>query len=197
MAGCRGSVCCCCRWCCCCGERETRTPEELVSGGGAGEGQSPRDDKRRCRGWGRAEPRRQVAAGGARGTAAWALRASALLRVLESEFFSHPLSLQSEGGSRPAWVNAVRVSFYLHRKGVLNEANIFRMRPFAGLDCRGAGLVSPGFSYPILHSFWVTDDPAFPCKATWENLSCVLRVDTFPLISCSGCCQMKPEFCPH
>lgn len=30
MAGCRGSLCCCCRWCCCCGERETRTPEELV-----------------------------------------------------------------------------------------------------------------------------------------------------------------------
>lgn len=38
MAGCRGSVCCCCRWCCCCGERESRTPEELVSGSLAGEG---------------------------------------------------------------------------------------------------------------------------------------------------------------
>lgn len=80
-------------------------------------------------------------------------------------------------------------SFYLHRKGVLNEASIFRMRPFPGLDAPA--------SYPILHSFWVTDDPAFPCKATWENLSCVLRVDTFPLILCSVCCQMKPEFCPH
>lgn len=33
MAGCRGSLCCCCRWCCCCGERETRTPEELVRSG--------------------------------------------------------------------------------------------------------------------------------------------------------------------
>lgn len=39
MAGCRGSLCCCCRWCCCCGERETRTPEELVRSWRSGAGQ--------------------------------------------------------------------------------------------------------------------------------------------------------------
>lgn len=60
--------------------------------------------------------------------------------------------------------------FYLHRKGVLNEASILRMRPFAGLDACAAGLVSPGISYSVLHSFWVTDDPGFPLQSNLGKL---------------------------
>lgn len=69
MAGCRGSLCCCCRWCCCCGERETRTPEELVRLGQsrAGEGAVAKGGERRCRRWGWAELGPQVSAGGAWG----------------------------------------------------------------------------------------------------------------------------------
>lgn len=57
------------------------------------------------------------------GTAAWVLKASTF-REPKSEFFSHSLSLESEGGSRPTCVNALRIFFYFHWKGVLNEASI-------------------------------------------------------------------------
>lgn len=65
--------------------------------------------------------------------------------VLESEFFSHPLSLEPEGDlGQLGLMPSVFFSFICI--GVLNEASILRMRPFAGLDACAAGLVSPGIS---------------------------------------------------
>ena len=67
MAGCRGSLCCCCRWCCCCGDRETRTPEELVRSGWsrAGEGAVAKGLREALPGGGPVELGPQVASGGA------------------------------------------------------------------------------------------------------------------------------------
>lgn len=89
MAGCRGSLCCCCRWCCCCGERETRTPEELVRNGRspAGEGAVAKGRREALPGVG---PGRAGASGGSgrgAGTASSALEASASLPVPESRVF--------------------------------------------------------------------------------------------------------------
>lgn len=70
MAGCRVSLCCCCRWCCCCGERETRTPEELVRRGRSpsGEGAVAKGRREALPGGGAGPSRAgaQVAAGGVR-----------------------------------------------------------------------------------------------------------------------------------
>jgi hypothetical protein len=99
MAGCRGSLCCCCRWCCCCVERETRTPEELVRSrqGRAGEGAVAKGRREALPGVG---PSATAPAGGrgwGLGTSAWALEASALLRVpgLRSFLITPPWNLSA------------------------------------------------------------------------------------------------------
>lgn len=167
--------------------RRAREPHPRGAGERPGLGRGPwlRDGLREASpgvGPRRAELRRQVAAGGARGVARGprprlCQHPSAPLRLPESQLSSRNLFLESEGGPRPAGVDAARVSFYCHREGVLNGASALRTSPLARADdAHAAGLVSPAFSHPILHSFWVTlmtqlSPPPHPCKATWENLS--------------------------
>lgn len=200
MAGCRGSLCCCCRWCCCCGERETRTPEELVRSGWsrAGEGAVAKGRREALPGVGPGRAGPAGSSGWGLGTAAWALEASARLHVPKSWVISQNPSLESEGEPRPASANPILISFYFHLNGVLNETSVFGVSPLAGLCAyHAAGLVFPALSPSIPHPFWVTDNPASLCKAPWENLSCcVPRVDKSLLISDSACYQTEPELFP-
>lgn len=118
------------------------------------------------------------------GTAVWAPEASSLLHAPKSGVFSHNSSLESERESRPAPISPLYIFFYFHLKGVLNETSIFGTSLFTGLCAyRATGLVFPDVFHSIPHLFWVTDNPAFPCKALWENLSsCIPRVDRSLLI---------------
>lgn len=94
MAGCRGSLCCCCRWCCCCGERETRTPEELVRSrrSWAGEGAVAKGLREALPGVGPGQSGPAGGSGWGLGTAVRALEATTLLHVLKSGVFPHNLS---------------------------------------------------------------------------------------------------------
>ena len=113
MAGCRGSLCCCCRWCCCCGDRETRTPEELVRSGWsrAGEGAVAKGLQEALPGVGPGRARPAGGRGWGLGSSRRALEASARLHVPKSGVFSHKPSLESEGRSRPAPVNLIHINF--------------------------------------------------------------------------------------
>lgn len=119
-----------------------------------------------------------------------------MLHAPKSGVFSHNSSLESERESRPAPISPLNIFFYLHLKGLLNETSIFGTSLFTGLCAYCAtGLIFPDVSHSIPHLFWVTDNPAFPCKALWENLgSCIPRVDRSLLIPDSARYQMEPDF---
>lgn len=139
---------------------------------GLGRGRLLRDGARRCRGWGRAERAPQVAArAGVWG--GWGpqpgLPAPVDFTAPDSGIFSpHPV-----WKLRMVHPGSVYFLFASERGSAGNKRPLIRTARF---PCSWLPLASP-------HPFWVTDNPASLCKATWEDLSrCIPGIDRCLLI---------------